>query len=266
MSRLFTFGCSFTKYKWPTWANIIAFDQELDLYNFGLEGLGNRGIAIRILEADTKYKFKDTDIICILWSSWDREDRFRGIRLDPQGSIFSNNEVYGKNWIQKFYDDSNKIMKNIYDIHATNKMYGNYISWQASGFEYYKNDTLFKTTPQTITPEAKQIIKQYGDLLPNLFYWTDAEITNSFDYLSDFHPDVQKHLDLVEKQIYPKLGFTLNQNKKDRLTQLYERIKNEFRYRTKNRQKESEIIQYIISNEFSDIDFYQKSIVNESIV
>lgn len=34
MTRLFTFGCSFTKFFWPTWADILG--QEFDYYeNWG---------------------------------------------------------------------------------------------------------------------------------------------------------------------------------------------------------------------------------------
>jgi hypothetical protein len=102
--------------------------------------------------------------------------------------------------------------------------------------------------------------------LPKLFYWTNAESNNSFEYLCDFHPDIQKHLQLVEEQIYPTLGLKINQNKKDRLLHLHETIKNDFKHRKKNRQKETQIIQNIICNNYKDIDFYQKSLVDDRIV
>jgi len=31
MKRLFTFGCSFTHFDWPTWANLLGLDNEYDL-------------------------------------------------------------------------------------------------------------------------------------------------------------------------------------------------------------------------------------------
>ena len=266
MSRLFTFGCSYTRYTWPTWANIIAYDRNLSLYNFGLEGLGNRGIAIRMFEADMKYKFKNDDIICILWSSWDREDRFRDNRIDPQGSVFSNDKVYGRKWIKKYYDDSNKIMKNIYDIYATNKIYKDQISWQASGFEYYKNDTFFENVTQEMSIYAKKIIDRYGSVLPKLYYWLDAETENSFEYLDDKHPDILKHLKLVEEQIYPTLGFKIDQNKKERLIEMHNLIKNHFKNKKKNSNKEQQIVKKIINDSFKDIAMYQELLVNEEIV
>lgn len=266
MARLFTFGCSFTQYMWPTWANIMAYDLELDFYNFGLPGLGNRGISLRMFEADIKYKFTQDDIICVLWSSWDREDRIRGINIDPQGSIFCNNNVYGKKWIKKFYDDSNKMMNNIYDIYATNKMYKDFISWQASGFEYYKNDTVVDSIPQTITEDAKKIITKYSNVLPKLFHWSSAESGKSFNYLHDTHPDIKKHLQLVETQIYPSLGLILDRDKKNKLIELHETIEHTFKQNSKNRNIEASIIKNIISTKFKDIDRYQKSVINERII
>lgn len=49
MNRLFTFGCSFTNYMWPTWADILAI--EFDSYrNWGRIGAGNHFIFYSLLE------------------------------------------------------------------------------------------------------------------------------------------------------------------------------------------------------------------------
>ena len=40
--RLFVFGCSFTQYRWPTWADIIAKDNpHLEYFNTANSGAGN---------------------------------------------------------------------------------------------------------------------------------------------------------------------------------------------------------------------------------
>ena len=48
-NRIFTFRCSYTKWVWPTWADIIRLDTGLDVYNLGIRGLGNVGIMHRMV-------------------------------------------------------------------------------------------------------------------------------------------------------------------------------------------------------------------------
>ncbi len=40
--RLITFGCSFTDYSWPTWADIIARDLDCEYENWAIGGGGNQ--------------------------------------------------------------------------------------------------------------------------------------------------------------------------------------------------------------------------------
>ena len=73
--RLFTFGCSYTEYIWPTWSDVLAHDLDCDeAHNYGKAGMGNQGIACRLIEANRKHSFQPEDIICIVWSSWTRVD------------------------------------------------------------------------------------------------------------------------------------------------------------------------------------------------
>jgi len=206
MNTLYTFGCSFTAYSWPTWADIIAHDLDLELKNFAQLGLGNYGIAGKLLEVNESQILDESDILMVLWSSWDREDRLKNGQWFGEGSVFCNDEVYGLEWLKKFYDDSDKIMKNIFWIHSVNKMYGDKITWQGSGFDYYRNDTYAEDNPIGIDHYARQVINNYGNLLPELYCWSDAEHQPSFGYFQDSHPDIKKHLALVENIIYPSIG------------------------------------------------------------
>lgn len=119
MNRLFTFGCSFTEYAWPTWADLlgIGFDQH---ENWGLRGLGNRGITERIAECHVKNKFNKDDTIIIQWTSHLRNDWYhihnlpdgRGPGWKTSGSIFSpnNSKVYTNSWINLFFYEPAFIM------------------------------------------------------------------------------------------------------------------------------------------------------------
>lgn len=73
MNRLFVFGCSFTSYIWPTWADMLSF--EFDYYeNWGLAGAGNRAIAERVAECHAKNCFTEKDTVIVQWSSHIRSD------------------------------------------------------------------------------------------------------------------------------------------------------------------------------------------------
>jgi hypothetical protein len=76
MKRLFVFGCSFTKYSWPTWADMLGVEFE-QYENWGMPGLGNRAIAERIAECHVKNKFNKDDIVIVQWSSHIRHDWYK---------------------------------------------------------------------------------------------------------------------------------------------------------------------------------------------
>jgi len=75
MKRLFTFGCSFTNYHWPTWADILG--REFDYYeNWGQTGGGNPFIFYSLIECLRKNQVQVTDTIVVMWSSIARLDYY----------------------------------------------------------------------------------------------------------------------------------------------------------------------------------------------
>jgi hypothetical protein len=73
--RLFTFGCSMTKYNWPTWADILG--QQWEYYeNWGEPGAGNNYIFNSVIECDTRNKFSSQDTVLIMWSGVARIDYY----------------------------------------------------------------------------------------------------------------------------------------------------------------------------------------------
>jgi hypothetical protein len=102
MSRLFTFGCSFTHYHWPTWADIIG--QEFDYYeNWGQGGQGNHFIFNSLNECAIKNNINSNDTVIIMWSDIYREDiynnkewksdndnKYQFNKNDPRGYLIKN--------------------------------------------------------------------------------------------------------------------------------------------------------------------------------
>jgi hypothetical protein len=74
MKRLFVFGCSFTQWNWPTWADILAKNYD-HFENWGKSGIGNRAISQRISECVLKNTFTDQDTIIVQWTDYHRFDQ-----------------------------------------------------------------------------------------------------------------------------------------------------------------------------------------------
>ena len=98
--RFFAFGCSFTHYFWPTWADIIG--REIPYYeNWGKGAAGNQFIFNSIIECNLRNKFNEDDLVIAMWSSCSREDRYlNGNWL--VAATDNRDDVYGKSWMDKF--------------------------------------------------------------------------------------------------------------------------------------------------------------------
>jgi hypothetical protein len=123
--RLFTFGCSFTNYNWPTWADLLGLEYGACHYNWGYAGLGNRAIAERLAECHARMGISNKDTVIIQWTSPLRHDYMRtnihkleGTYWATHGSIFSkeNSRVFDYKWINTFWDEK------AYLIHTLNNI------------------------------------------------------------------------------------------------------------------------------------------------
>ena len=70
MSRLFCFGCSYTRHNMPTWADIVCANSIANgthdrVYNFGRPGLGNMGILHHLCAVDAEYGINSSDTVYI---------------------------------------------------------------------------------------------------------------------------------------------------------------------------------------------------------
>jgi hypothetical protein len=100
--RLFIFGCSFSIYHWPTWANILHVDMpNVKFYNFARGGGGNLFIYSQIIAANQKYNFTEDDCIAVMWSTHGREDRYIENHWETPGNMWSQN-IYDEKFVKKF--------------------------------------------------------------------------------------------------------------------------------------------------------------------
>jgi hypothetical protein len=155
--RIFAFGCSFTNYSYPTWANLIAMSYpNAKFFNFGRSGGGNLFISARITEANNKFKFNKNDLIIVMWSTFCREDRFIKNQWVVPGNIFSQH-VYDKKFVRSFADAKGYLIKDLSLINLSSVYLNN-----------LESDVLSLTSvPFTFQQEedVSQITLVYSDLI-----------------------------------------------------------------------------------------------------
>jgi len=122
--RIFTFGCSFTHYIYPTWPNLLHYENpSAKLYNFGKSGAGNMLICSRLTEADQIFNFDQNDLVAVMQTSCCREDRYvDGWRA--HGNVFNNN-FYDDTFIRKYADPDGYLLRDLSLIALTQNYLNN---------------------------------------------------------------------------------------------------------------------------------------------
>lgn len=186
--RIFAFGCSFTRYAWPTWADLISSesDPDAEYHNYGRNGMGNIGISVKISEANNFYKFNEDDLIMIMWSTFCREDRWVDGDWLSQGNVYNS---YPNDFLKKYADPMGYLIRD----HGIISMANTYV-------KSLKCDSIIlRSTPFSITEfeeETEHKLKQLMlykmhqteyDKLPKTLYeffgnhWHSGELVKYFE-------------------------------------------------------------------------------------
>lgn len=122
MRRLFTFGCSFTGYFYPTWADLLSADYD-SFENWGLIGTGTRAALERLSECHARHHFTSDDTVIVQWSLHNRHDYWNPastlrpypISWKTAGNIFShdNRDVFSDTWVNCFYWEPAYVMHSL---------------------------------------------------------------------------------------------------------------------------------------------------------
>lgn len=101
--RFFAFGCSFTRYFWTTWADIVAHDLEVPQYfNLGKSGGGNEFMLNRFMQVDQLYDINEHDLVVVCWTNVAREDRYLDNGWISPGNIYTQ-PVYNDEFVKTYY-------------------------------------------------------------------------------------------------------------------------------------------------------------------
>lgn len=205
--RIFAFGCSFTKYRWPTWADLISMESPDAVFrNYGMEGIGNLGISTRIIEGSKRFKFNNEDLILIMWSTFCREDRWLEGRWFTQGNVYFSE--YPKEWIKKYVDPNGYLIRDHALIYSTNRYLESLgvdsIVLKSTPFAHTEIDSIDKR----ISDELEILYKKEYDYMPidlytfNGGYWSKDEQRYLDDYgeeewRNDHHPFSESYVNYL---------------------------------------------------------------------
>ena len=103
-ANLFTFGCSYTHFGWPTWSSCLSpyFDR---IDNYARSGAGNSFIFTCFSNAVADDKIKKGDTVIVQWSSLVREDRImQNESTYSLGGYAYNNGFYSKELLNRYFN------------------------------------------------------------------------------------------------------------------------------------------------------------------
>ena len=123
MSRLFTFGCSFTQYwRWPTWAD--ALGQEFEKFqNWGLCGAGNSYILWSLIECNQRNQLGPDDEVWIMWTNTSREDHYVKDRWLEGGNVYwSAGSELPAEYVKKFACERGYLIRDMANMAAARQL------------------------------------------------------------------------------------------------------------------------------------------------
>jgi len=215
MSRLFTFGCSFTQYwRWPTWAD--ALGQEAEYFeNWGVCGSGNSLILYSLIECNQRNNLTADDEIYIMWTNTSREDRYVGNRWLEGGNVYwSAGSALPKEYVQKFACERGYLIRDLTTMAAVKQLLDHwgcrYQFLSMVPFDTTNEQNKLGNNPNDtvgVDADVRDLYRPILDLIKPSVYETVFEnewfsgngIPDSYDgRRRDFHPTPTEHLQYLD--------------------------------------------------------------------
>ena len=178
MSRLFTFGCSFTNYRWSTWADCLA--PEFGYFeNWGQAGGGNHYIFNSVMEADQRHQFGVDDTVIVCWTSLDREDRYVDGRWHTPGNAHFATNVFNKEYLKTHIDERGYLIRDLAYIKAVKTLLETrQVQWKFLSVDQVDSLNIYQDVVDSILPSYKAVLFSKG--------WPNRN--------GDPHPSPEEHL------------------------------------------------------------------------
>jgi hypothetical protein len=220
-NRFFAFGCSFTQYMWPTWADIISKEVP-DTYLYAKSGAGNFYIYQAVIEAILTHTIDKNDLVMIMFSNVTREDRYtkKNGWMTP-GNLFFQ-DTYDKKFMEKFFCEKGYLMRDLALIEGITR------SLKETGVDY----KLMSMVPFNSLSSDSQMMEGVDDVLDLYSSTIDRVMPSVFDVIFngnwnsrpnrpeyrahwhwnkgiyvDNHPTTEEHLEYLLKS-FPTIEFS----------------------------------------------------------
>lgn len=221
--RLFAFGCSFTRYRWMTWADILGSQYD-EYYNWGQAGAGNLYIFNSIMEADQRYEFTANDTVVVCWTDVMREDRYVGYRWLTLGNI-GLNKIYTKEFIADVASERGNLIRDIALIKGAKHFLR---SRKGLAWKFLSMCPITQPSPWEERKIACQdVIELYQDTINNISisflevlghqYWEEDKELRYYNTEGrlDYHPTTQEHLRYLDAALP---NWVTNQSIRDQIS------------------------------------------------
>lgn len=201
-SRLFAFGCSFTNYRWSTWADCLA--PEFDYFeNWGQAGAGNHYIFNSIIEADQRHNFGPNDTVIVCWTNTMREDRYIKNSWVTLGNI-ATSPIFTKEFITNSVCERGNLIRDLAFISAIKNLL---MAKNSVSVKFLSMCSILQLDPwQPQQHQHNDVVKIYQDaidfIMPSFIdvlgqeYW-NTQKEKRFKYPEggvDYHPTPEEHL------------------------------------------------------------------------
>lgn len=208
-NRIFTFGCSFTNWYYPTWANIVhQCAPDTTMINLGQGGGGNSFIANRMTQANRTYNFCETDLVMVMWSTLCREDRYYNLRWRTVGNVFSQSE-YDEKFVKSYCDPIGYLIKDLSTIDLATSYMKNlpcdYFDMLSVPFNHQiidEKDEVYKDVIHTYKDLISQFPPSMYDLMGSYFGILKYAMDDG-KIMEDYHPNPKTFVDYLQKIKFP---------------------------------------------------------------
>ena len=193
MSRLFAFGCSFTNYRWSTWADCLA--PEFDNFeNWGQAGGGNHYIFNSVMEADQRHHFGTGDTVIVCWTSFTRDDRYVDGRWHTLGNMFAC-PIYNTEYLKTHVDERGYLLRDLAYIKAVKTLLQARpkVDWKFLSMV----EIMARPWPDDNTSQHRDVMRLYSDVLDSVLPGYDKTVFKDSgwpDRNGDPHPSPDEHL------------------------------------------------------------------------
>jgi hypothetical protein len=191
MTRLFTFGCSYTNYRWSTWADALA--PEFDSFeNWGQGGGGNHYIFNSVMEADQRHNFGANDTVVVCWSTFLRDDRYAQGRWHTIGGMFTT-PIYQPEYLKTHVDERGCVIRDFAYIKAVKVLLESKpdLNWRFLSLANLKAGPRCESEPG----EPKDVMNVYADVLDSILpSYQEVLFPSGWKLSEDPHPSPAEHL------------------------------------------------------------------------